>query len=65
MSGALLHANYAEALLDSRAFPAISEKVAIVFELLFGLGAALLFAITASVARQIVWLVLLSAFFIF
>jgi asparagine N-glycosylation enzyme membrane subunit Stt3 len=44
MSGALVHDNYVEAILKGRTFRAIPDWVLLTLEVLFGIGAAVLFA---------------------
>ena len=63
MPGAYLHANYVEAILDTRTFPPFGEKVVKAVEWLVVIGMALGFAVTEAPAWKIVvvvvsWLVL-------
>lgn len=55
MPGAFIHANYVEALLDSRTKRAWSEKVAKAMELLLSLFVAVIFALQIRPALKIGW----------
>jgi CHASE2 domain-containing sensor protein len=53
MVGALLHANFAEALLDDRTVTGVPEWVLNGMEVVFGLAAAVIFALTVGLWRKL------------
>jgi CHASE2 domain-containing sensor protein len=64
ISGAMVHSNYVEALLDDRTYPAVSHRTIVGFEAVFGLLASLLFALCATPLRLLGAVIGLSAILI-
>jgi hypothetical protein len=60
LSGAVMWANYVEAILDSRLYLFFSPEALHALEIAFCVIAATIFALSESALRQIGWLVLLS-----
>jgi CHASE2 domain-containing sensor protein len=58
--GALIHANFAEAILDSRTFTAIPHWVTVACEVLFSVVALIVFAASVMFRIQVVAIILLS-----
>lgn len=60
ISGAILHANFAEALLDARAYRHVPAAVLTGLEVLFSLVAAVIFAVSTGLLRLSLFLVALT-----
>jgi len=61
MVGVELHANFAEAFLDSRVFGAVSPEVLDVSEIIFGIFAAIVLAVIPHIWGKVIGLFLLMA----
>jgi len=59
LPGAFVHANFVEALLDRRTAPSWGERALLVFEVLFALGVAIIFALITRFGWKLLSLVIL------
>jgi len=65
MPGPILHANFAEAILDSRVFPALPRWLLETIEIGFAMVAAGVFALSRGVAAKVGWLAGMLAVLLF